>query len=261
VSKLIPIPESPTPSLVDALRAQLAHWEARRPGRDTSLISSGCQALDRLLPGGGLPRGALIECLEDEAGAGGAGMVGLILARQAAAEGGALVILDSRHSFYPPAAAVLGIDLDKLLVVRASQARDQFWALDQCLRCPAVAAVWAPLEQLSPRDFRRLQLAAECGGGLGVLVRGSVARQQPSWSALQLWIHPQAWRTEDLRTGRRLRVELARCRQARSGGTIELEMDEVTGVMQAVSYPHEAYPLHPTAELAHTAAGHRSARA
>ena len=261
MSKLIPILDPPVSSLVDSLRAQLARWEARRPGRDESPISSGCQALDRLLPGGGLPRGALVECLEDEAGAGGAGTLALILARQAAVEGGAIVILDPRHSFYPPAAAVLGIDLDELLVIRSSQARDQLWALDQCLRCPAVAAVWAPLEQLSPRDFRRLQLAAECGGGLGVLVRGSAARKQPSWSELQLWIHPQACGAEDLRTGRRLRVELARCRQARSGGMIELEIDAVTGVMQAVSYPHEAYPLHPTAELAYPTSGRRSARA
>ena len=171
------------------------------------------------------------------------------------------MILDPRHSFYPPAAAVLGIDLDELLVIRSSQARDQLWALDQCLRCPAVAAVWAPLEQLSPRDFRRLQLAAECGGGLGVLVRGSAARKQPSWAALQFWIHPHAHPAEDTRTGRRLRVELTRCRQAPSGGTVELEMDVVTGEVQAVSGPHEAYPMHPVAELASAAAGRRSARA
>jgi protein ImuA len=261
VSKPIPILDPSAQPLVDSLRAQLARWEARRTARDESPISSGCEAFDGLLPWGGLPRGALIECLEDDEGVGGAGTLALILARQATLEGGSLVILDSRCSFYPPAAAVLGINLDEMLVIRASQARDQLWALDQCLRCPAVAAVWAPLEQLSPRDFRRLQLAAECGGGLGLLVRGSAARRQPSWSDLQLLIHPQACGAEDTRSGRRLRVELTRCRRARSGGTIELEIDEVTGAMHAVSYPHEAYHLHPTAELAYSASGRRSARA
>ena len=259
----IPILNPPTASLVDSLRARLARWEAGRPERDPARISSGCPALDRLLPWGGLPRGVLIECLEEEeeAGAGGAGMVALLLARQAALEGGAIVVLDPQHVFYPPAAVLLGIDLDALLVVRVSQVRDQLWALDQCLRCPAVAAVWAPLAQLSARDFRRLQLAAESGSGLGILVRGSAARRQPSWSALQLSIHPCVCGREEVRTGRRLRVELARCRQVWSGGTVELEIDEVTGVMQAVSGPHEAYSVPPAAELAYSASGRRSARA
>lgn len=252
---------SPAPSLVASLRAQLARWEARRPVRDESPISSGCRALDGLLPGGGLPRGALIECLEDEAGVGGGGTFALLLARQAALAGGAMVILDVRGSFYPPAAALWGIDLAEVVVIRAVEAHDQLWALDQCLRCPVVAAAWAPLERLDPRDFRRLQLAAEAGGGLGFLVRSSVMRKQPSWSALQFWIHPRPCEGADLGVGRRVCVELTRCRQASPGGRIELEMDVVTGEMQAVSCPHEAYHLHPAAKLAYSASGRQSARA
>ena len=261
MSEPIPVVDPSAHSLVDSLRVQLARWEARRPVRDASSISSGCAALDALLPWGGLPRGALIECLERDEGVGGAGTLALILARQAALAGGAIVIFDPRRWFYPPAAALLGIDLEAVLVIRAAQGGDQLWALDQCLRCPAVAAVWAPLEHLDPRDFRRLQLAAESGGGLGLLVRCSAARKQPSWSDLQLLIQPQACGAEDVRSGRRLRVELTRCRQARSGGTIALEIDEVTGVMHAVSCPHEAYRLHPTAQLAYTTPDRRSARA
>jgi hypothetical protein len=261
MSEPIPVMDLSSRSLVDSLREQLGKWEVRRSLRDTSAISSGCAALDALLPWGGLPRGALIECLERDAGVGGAGTLALILARQAALEGGAIVILDPRRWFYPPAAALLGIDLEAVLVIRAAQSGDQLWALDQCLRCPAVAAVWAPLEHLDPRDFRRLQLAAESGGGLGLLVRCSAARQQPSWSDLQLLIQPQACATEDVHSGRRLRVELTRCRQARRGGTIALEIDEVTGVLHTVSCPHEAYRLHPTAQLADTTSDRRSARA
>ncbi|MHB8970161.1 MAG: ImuA family protein [Pirellulaceae bacterium] len=261
MSEPIPVVDPSGHSRVDFLREQLGKWEARRPVRDTSSISSGCAALDALLPWGGLPRGALIECLERDEGVGGAGTLALLLARQAALEGGAIVILDPRHWFYPPAAVLLGMDLAAMLVIRAAQAGDQLWALDQCLRCPAVAAVWAPLEHLGPRDFRRLQLAAESGGGLGLLVRCSAARNQPSWSDLQLLIQPQACGAADVRSGRRLHVELTRCRQARSGGTIALEIDEVTGVLRTVSCSHEAYRLHPTAQLAYPTPDRRSARA
>ncbi len=253
--------EPPAATLVDSLRQQLQRFEAGRPLRDTWPISSGCQGLDQLLPHGGFPRGSLIECLSAGPHAGGAGTFAMIMARQASLEGGAIVVLDHQHWFYPPAAAVLGVDLEEVIVVRAREPQDQIWALDQALRCPAVAAVWAPLEELGEHDFRRLQLAAEEGGGLGLLVRSRKVQHQPSWSDIQLVIHPQAVDAQQLRTGRRLRIEITRCRQGRSGGTLDVEIDEVTGAMRQVSSQHETPTLYPTPQLAHPATGRRAARA
>ena len=241
--------------------AELQRLEARRPIHDRLPISSGCRALDHLLPTGGLVRGSLVECLEYGTGSGGAGTLALIFARQAALEGGAIVVLDHRQWFYPPAAAVLGVDLEQLLVIRVSQQRDQLWALDQCLRCPAVAAVWTPWEDLDEHDFRRLQLAVESGGGLGLLVRSHRFRQQPSWSDLQLLVHPMAPGGEDFRRGRHIRVEIARCRHGNRGRTVDLEIDDVTGALQQVVTQHETRTLHPVTKLAYPASGCRSARA
>ncbi len=129
------------------------------------------------------------------------------------------------------------------------------------MRCPAVAAVWAPWDHLEEHDFRRLQLAAEAGGGLGLLIRSHQLRSQPSWSDMQLLIHPQAASTGSLRTGRRLRIEVARCRHGRQGGSLDIEIDEVTGAMQQVSSPHETHTVCPATELAYPATGRRSAQA
>jgi hypothetical protein len=260
---------------VDSLRAQLQRFETQRPLRDTAPISTGCQELDRVLPRHGIARGSLIECLGLELQlelspadspphswqAQGAGTLAIILARQAALEGGAIVVLDHQHDFYPPAAAVLGVDLEELIVVRAQRQEDQVWAADQALRCPGVAAVWAPFEQLDEHAFRRLQIAAEQGGGLGLLIRSQKVRRQPSWADLQLLIETQVVGANQLRRGRRLRIELARCRQGRSGGVVEVEIDEVTGAMQQVSSQHETPTLYPAAQLAHPASRGRSARA
>ena len=247
--------------VVEALRARLRRFEGKRVADDTPPISSGCRELDRLLPTNGFPRGSLIECLGDGPHACGAGMFAMIAARQAAAEGGVIVVLDSQHRFYPPAAAVLGVDLEEVVVVRARRRHDQLWALDQALRCPAVAAVWAPLEQLDEHDFRRLQLAVEEGGGLGLLVRSRRARNQPSWSDIRFWIEPRVVDSRQLGVGRRLRVEVSRCRRGGGGGVLDVEIGEATGIMRHVSSDDETSTLHPVSQLAHPAAGGRSARA
>ena len=102
------------------------------------------------------------------------------------AKGGVLVVIDRRQTFYPPAAAAWGIDLDRLIVVHPQNARDELWAAVQALRSPAVAAMWATIDRLDSRAFRRLQLAAQAGRTLGVLVRPASARGQPSWADVTL---------------------------------------------------------------------------
>ena len=187
-------------------------------------------------------------------------MVALLLARQAARQGGAIVIVESDPLFYPPAAAGWGVDLESLFVIHAPQPREQLWVLDQCLRCPAVAAVWTVWEPPHGRDFRRLRLAVERGGGLGVLVRSGAARKRPSWSDIQFAVRPRPG-SEGTLGGRRLIVELTRCRQGSCGARLELELDEMTGGMHAMSSGHEASALHLAAQLAAPASGGGSARA
>ena len=152
------------------------HQDPTAVGRMDAVVSSGCAALDRLLPAGGFRRGTLVEWLSTSSGSG-AGTLAILVAREAASEGGAVVIVDRPHQFYPPAAAALGIRLEQTIVVRPDTKRDEIWALDQSLRCPGVAAVWSPLsDRLDQRDFRRLQLAAETGNCLGLLLRSSAVR-------------------------------------------------------------------------------------
>lgn len=245
------------------------------------LFSSGCAELDRLLPEGGWRRGVLVEWLAATAGSG-AGSLALLVARQAASSGGVLVVLDRQGHFYPPAAAAWGVDLGRLLVVRPRQDSEELWALDQALRCPGVAAVWAALERLDWRAFRRLQLAAELGGSLGLLVRPARIRGQPTWSQVQLEVRPRMVPATGTVPGpsgaprpsaflgpggRRVCVELVRCRLGGASGgvgrsaAVELELDETCGAVRVASGRHETHPLHLAATLAHPAAARRSARA
>ncbi len=186
-------PGTPPEDLVAALRDQIERLEGGRRRQDQNSppapVSTGCEALDRLLPGGGLRRGTLVEWLARGEGAG-AETLAVGVAVQACRDGGALVVVDGRRQFYAPAAARLGIELGRMIVVQAAAEADQAWALDQALRCPAVAAVLAWAARLEGRGFRRLQLAAEQGGGLGLLMRPADALKEPSWADVRFWVEP-----------------------------------------------------------------------
>lgn len=182
-----------TQKLLDQLRNQIRSVETAGRIDDGIRVSSGCAAIDRLLPGSGYQRGTLIQWLTS--GGQGADYLSLLVARQACQGGGALVVLDPLNQFYPPAAAAIGINLDNLIVLRTENLvgseqelqTDLLWSIDQSLRCPAVAAVWGPLDQIDERWFRRFQLSAETSGCLGLFVQPIQAARRPSWAEVQ-WI-------------------------------------------------------------------------
>jgi protein ImuA len=222
-----PLPCQPSRApLVAALRQQIERIAGRRPDEGRERVSTGCTALDRLLPGGGWRPGTLVEWLADGEG-GGAAALALLSVREVCRRGGALVVIDRPGEFYPPAAARLGIDLERLVVVQPENRADHAWAIDQALRCPGVGATLAWPEACGDRHdsrtLRRWQLAVEAGGGVGMLVRPAGMRGEPCWAEARLGVEPlpdgPAWR-------RRVRIHLLRCRGGAGGGGIEIGIDE-----------------------------------
>ena len=191
--------------------------EQRRPHR-IQAIPTGWKDLDEALPAGGFEGGTLVEWLAEGAGCG-AMTLALGAAARALEGSGACVVIDQRQEFYPPAAAELGVPLERLILIRPPQPRLALWAWEQALRFRGVAATLGELGALGDRPFRRLQLAAEVGGGLGFLVRPLTFRAAPSWAAVRLGVTAQP--SEELT--RRWRVELVH-----NGRTIELTTEPRT---------------------------------
>ena len=187
---------------VHKLRAMLEAYHlrrAKRAGWTRRFIPTGLTQLDAALPHGGLPCGAVIEIIAADIGVG-AMSLAMRIARQTTrlVEGRgdlqdlekdrrSIVLIDTLDDFYPPAAWQWGISLDRLVVIRAGNSKDAFWAADQSLRCPAVAAVIAPLGEFDPLLSRRLQLAAESSGGLGLILT-TARRRGKSFAAVRMLI-------------------------------------------------------------------------
>lgn len=192
---------------------------------------TGVPGLDQRLPGGGLRPGSLVEIVDE--GAGGAATLACLLARRCLGKSGQMVVLESvgrgaGPHFYPPAAAELGLDPQRLLVVQVQQARELLWGLEQTLRSPAVAVVCSWVASLAAVPARRLQLAAESGSALGLLLRPAAARGQPSWAEIRLAVRPipsPQPQQPGLSRRRWLQLELLRARGTRAGDPWQVEID------------------------------------
>ena len=252
--------------ILETLQEKIRGLESARLPQG-EIISTGFAVLDRLLPQRGFYRGSLVEWLGAQGGA--AGTLAAIVARQACQDGAALVVVDpySRHirlphlplgegrgegAFvgycYPPALLNLGFDPRQVIFVRPQNRKDYLWALNQSLACRGVGAVLSWPHALDDRAFRGLQLAAEKGGGLGLLVRPPSARGQPTWSEVQLWVEtlpaaPSRSSLNRINTLRRLRIELLRSRGGKPNSMVELELDDEQGALQKSRSLHLASQL------------------
>lgn len=206
------------------------------------VVSAGSAAMNRLLPEGGYPKGALVQWLGHEGL--GASYLALLAAKAACAEGGALVVIDPDRQFFPPAAASIGINMSNLIVLRSESENDLFWSVDQALRCSAVGAVWGPMRTIDERWFRRFQLSAEASGCLGLFLQSAEQARLPSWAEVQWLLGPPRRPLPDSSSPSRLglnatvnrrasqqrvRLQLTRCRGTRTGKAIEVMIDAVTG--------------------------------
>jgi cell division inhibitor SulA/protein ImuA len=97
-----------------------------------------------------------------------------------------LVWIAPPHEPYAPALAQQGIELSRLLVVRPASATEALWAAEQALSSGVCAAVLLWLQGTDDRWLRRLKLAAEAGGALGVLFRPERHRFESSPASLRV---------------------------------------------------------------------------
>jgi len=139
-----------------------------------------------------------------------------------------IVLIDALGDFYPPAARQHGIEFDRLIVLRPGNERDAFWAVDQSLRCPAVAVVIAPLTGLHDRLSRRLQLAAESSGCMGLILR-SVRRRTKSFAAVQMLLESVDHRAAEKPAARPCRITLLSVREGMPTEPLLVDLHHETG--------------------------------
>jgi hypothetical protein len=230
---------------VAALRETLQ--PRRSSGHCSDEVVSVGEAIDSILPDGGVRRGTLIEWLSAAPGCG-AERLACVVARCVLDAGGEFVVVDCDRTFHPPSIAALGVDLTSVVLLRPPNDRAALWAVDQALRSRAVAVVLWQMERLPGRSYRRLQLSAEEGNVLGFLLRTTRTLQEPAWCDLALSVQRISSEKDP-----RFRVETVRSREGRKGRSAEIELDEGDGTIRRRSRFYEASPLRLVSEMGRAA--------
>lgn len=204
----------------DALSVLRARVRALELGDDETLSTAaavplGIDAIDRALPWGGLPRGALHVVAADEGGdAAASGFAAALIGRMCGGGGRALWCL-RRGDLYAPGLPAFGIDPDRLVVVRARRGEEVLWTLEEALASGRFSVVLGEGAAADLTASRRLQLAARDHGVTCLLLDRDDASAVTAGVAVTRWQiapAPGAASLGGAPAAAGWRITLARCR-------------------------------------------------
>ncbi|MEP9356389.1 ImuA family protein [Xanthobacter sp. KR7-65] len=164
------MPDRVVSPVIAELRERIQRLEGAG-GRARRVLPFGVPDIDRRLPGGGL---ALV-CLHEVAGGANGAVDGaaaaLFAAGIAARLAGKVLWCVTRQDLFAPALAQAGLAARRVIFVEAGEDKALLACMEEGLRHGGLGAVIGEVSRLSMTASRRLQLAAEGSGTMGIAVR------------------------------------------------------------------------------------------
>lgn len=209
----------------NAVIAELRETIGRLEGRSTSqrvVLPFGVDVIDRHLPGGGLSLGALHEVAGGANGAVDGAAAALFAAGIVARTKGKVLWCVTRQDLFAPAIAQVGLSANRVIYVEAGDEPSVLEAFEEGMRHGGLGGIVAEVAKLTMTASRRLQLAAETSGAIGIAVR-RWRRHTEAADFGQPTAAVTRWRVSTLPSRRlpvpgvgraRWQVELIRCRGA-----------------------------------------------
>jgi len=208
---------------IEALRERIRCLEGGARHR-RSVLPFGIEAIDGHLPEGGLALGALHEVAGGGNGAIDGAAAALFAAGISARTKGRVLWCVTRQDLFAPALAQAGLPVDRVIYVEACDEKSVLACFEEGLRRGGLGAVVAEVARLSMTASRRLQLAAEGSGSIGLAVRRWRRQREATDFGLPT-ASMTRWRVSALPSPplpvpgvghARWRLELVRCRRGES---------------------------------------------
>lgn len=153
-----------------SLRTQIERLQSKNK-RVKTVLPFGIAAIDARLPGGGLALGALHEVAGGGNGTIDGAAATLFAAGIAARTKGKVLWCITRPDLFAPALAQVGLNPDRVIYLEAGDDKTVLACVEEGLRHGGLGAVVAEIARLSMTASRRLQLAAEGTGTVGLALR------------------------------------------------------------------------------------------
>jgi protein ImuA len=224
-------------SVIDDLRARILRLETG-PSHEHAILPFGVAAIDQHMPQGGLALGSLHEMAGGGEGAIHGAAAALFAAGVAARTTGKVLWCVTKADLFAPALAQVGLPPDRVIYVEAGDEKTVLACFEEGLRHGGLGAVVGEVARLSMTASRRLQLAAESSGSIGLAIR-RWRRQTEAADFGQPTASVTRWRVTALPSsplpvpgvGRpRWQLELIRCR-AGECADFEVEACDVQGYL------------------------------
>lgn len=155
---------------IEQLKARIGEIEGRGR-RKNAPLPFGLPSVDSRLPDGGLARGALHEVAGGGNGAVDGAAAALFAAGIAARTKGKVLWCITRADLFAPALAQAGLAPDRVIYVEAGDEKTLLACFEEGLRHGGLGSVVGEVAHLTMTASRRLQLAAEGTGTVGLALR------------------------------------------------------------------------------------------
>ncbi|MFC0683113.1 ImuA family protein [Novosphingobium clariflavum] len=161
------------------LRARIAEIEGGER-RCRTVLPFGLGAIDERLPGGGLSLGSLHEVAGGAQGVTDGAAAALFAAGIMARAEGKILWCMTKADLFAPAIAQAGLDPDRVIYLEAQDEMSLLACFEEGLRHGGLGGVVAEVSRLSMPVSRRLLLAAETSGSIGIALRRWRRREDAS---------------------------------------------------------------------------------
>jgi protein ImuA len=223
--------------IFEKLQTDILRLEGHKPAA-SGVPDLGLGVIKNAFPDSTFPLGAVHEFLSGQAG-NVAATIGFIAGMVAPLmeKSGTMLWISCRRTLFPPALKGFGIQPDRFIFIDLKNERDVMWAMEESLKCGAVAGVVGEIQDLGFTASRRLQLAVEQSQVTGFVLRGQ-SRKVNTTACVSRWlITPLPSESIDDMPGigfPRWRVELLKIRNGKPG---VWDIRWVNGKFQAVDNP------------------------
>jgi protein ImuA len=216
-------------NIVRQLQKEVLLMQGHKRPTGSQCLDTGLGPMEVAFPDRTFPTGAVHEFIshEIENAACTNGFISGLLGRLMK-QGGPVLWISTKRCVYPPALKIFGIEPERVIFIDLAKAKDALWAIEEALKCEALAAVVGEVSELSFTESRRLQLAVEQSRVTGFVHRYR-PRSENNVACVTRWkIGSLASKTEDGLPGvgfPRWNVQLLKVRNGKPGSW-EIEWSE-----------------------------------